>query len=355
MSSGVRMRYPGVPAGGLTVRPARVRLAGGKPERAFVVYRLAAGRHRQLGVVVELAVDDYRAGRVRRHEATHPDRVRLLEEQLGSPAAEAVPVTLLHPPRPRLRSLLTEATAATPDASRASDDGVSDLAWIVRDVDREHGIQAALADVEVLYLADGHHRMAAAERRAARHRPDAQAAQFVLAALFPADEMRVLGFHRCVARPDRMSTPDLLGVLAALPAVERIVRCVSAADIEPAPGVVTMHLHGGWHRISLRTPDAAAEPRVSLDVVVLEEEVLAPLLRSDGDDSASRVTALPGTLDAAAIEHWCAEHDAIGFTLHPPGVGQIIAVADAGQVMPAKSTWFDPKPHPGLLQHIAET
>lgn len=355
MSSGVRMRYPGVPAGGLTVRPPRVQLPGGEPERGFVVYRLAAGRHRQLGVVVELAVEDYREGRVRRHEATHPDRVRLLEEQLGSRFAEPVPVTLLHPPRPRLRSLLTEATAATPDTSRASDDGVSELAWIARDVDRAHAIQSALADLEVLYLADGHHRMAAAERRAARHGPDAQAAQFVLAALFPADEMRVLGFHRCVARPDRMSTPDLLGVLTALPAIEHVVRCSSATDIEPAPGVVTMHLNGGWHRIRLRTPHPAAEPRMSLDIVALEEGVLAPLLRSAGDDSASRVTALPGTLDAAAIAHWCAEHNAIGFTLHPPSVEQIIAVADAGQVMPAKSTWFDPKPRPGLLQHIAET
>lgn len=352
------IRSSGVPAADLTIRPPRLRVTGSRSECAFVIYQLVAGRHRQLGVVVELSIDDYRNGRIRRHEATHPGRVRQLQEQRDAGSAGLVPVTLLHRVRPRLRSLLIEAAAREPDVLRPPDDGTSELAWIERDVDRAQAIHGELAGLEVLYLADGHHRLSAAERSASRRSElgeDAPEAQFVLAALFPADEMRILGYHRCLARPDRMSTSDLIGMLAGLPATERVVECASVAEIEPAPGVVVLHLDGRWYRIGLRTPQGAAGPRASLDIVALEDGVLAPMLGSPGVGSDSPITALPGTSDATTVAHWCAEHRAIGFLLHPPSVEQIMAVADAGQVMPPKSTWFDPKPRAGLFPGVGSS
>lgn len=334
----------GRPAAGLTIRPPRVRVLNRNHDSAAVVYQLTAGRHRQLGVVIELAIDDYRNGRIRRHEATHPDPVRRLAQMWETTPLAHMPVTLFHRAMPRLRALLCETAAGEPDGRLVSGEGGSEAAWLLPDGAVARAIQAELAELAVLYIADGHHRMSAASGYLAGH---PGVTPFVPAALFPAEEMRVLGYHRCLARPASESAPETLEALAALPATAWLAE--SAGEIEPAPGVVGVQLDSRWYRLGLRTPPEAADPRASLDLVVLENGILAPMLGGADVVSDTRVTAVPGTEDATSLARHCAERHTIGFLLHPPDIGQIMAVADAGLVMPPKSTWFDPKPSSGLL------
>lgn len=324
---------------GITTRPPRAL------EHGAVVYQLSTGGHRQRGVVVEVSVDDYRAGRIRMHEATDPARVECLEGLLETAPMERVPVTLFHPTRPALRALLADATSGEPAEVHPSDGDRSEAVWVEGNADRAQAIQHELAGIDVLYIADGHHRMSAAEHHAARS-PSAD--RFVLAALFPADEMRVLGYHRCLARPEESSTSELLEKLARLPATAWIAQCASAEELQPAPGVIGVHLDGQWYRLGLAEPKSG-DARAALDIVALEDRLLAPLLATSDITSDARVTAVPGSAEPPEVARRCAEHRAIGFLLHPPSVAQIMAVADAGLVMPPKSTWFDPKPAAGLL------
>lgn len=315
-------------------------------EPAVIVYRLAVGDHEQTGVVVEVPVEDYRNGRVRRHEATRDDRERELSEFQAAAGIELVPVTLAHPVRPALRGLLCDVVAAEPDLHMVSGDGLAQSVWLVRDTALATKIEAELAEVGPLYIADGHHRLAVAERHLGELPADRgeTAADFVLGALFPADEMRVFGYHRGVPRPQGMTAAELLGALARRSAVTDLQEC-SGAPPQTEPGKVLVCLDGRWHRLSLRAPTGSVDARSALDVVVLEDGVLAPLLAGAEPDGA--VTPLPGSFDPDAMERWCADHDAVGFLLHPPSVEQLMAVSDEGLLMPAKSTWFDPKARAG--------
>lgn len=302
---------------------------------AVIVYRLAAGGHAQTGVLADVGIRDYRAGRVRRHEATQPERVRRLEELLAATRCELVPIMLTHQPLPRLGALIASIAQRTPDVELIGDD-VSQSVWIEPPGALAADIRAEISDIDTLYIADGHHRMAAAERYATHHPGGCDA---VLGALFPADQLRLLGYHRGLPRPGGMSTSDLLDVLASQPATEWIEE---HADGAVEPGSVAVWLDGRWYRLRLRA-SRSADPCASLDVSVLEDGVLGPLTGATG----TRVLPLPGTRDADVVARWCAEHDAVGFVLHPPGVADVIAVADAGAVMPPKSTWFDPKARAG--------
>jgi uncharacterized protein (DUF1015 family) len=319
------------------------------PRNATLVYRLELGAHSQTGVVVEGSVEDYRRGRIRRHEATDPDRERRLVELLTVTELELLPLTLVHRTRGRLQTLLAEATLGEPAGRLGPAGGPTQSVWLVR----RHELAAAIWDelygLGSLYIADGHHRFAAAERYAQQHcsDPGESAACFVLAVLFPSDDVRVLGYHRCVARPGG-SAASVLDAVAQQPVTGRIEECPVEEVPQPAPGVLVMCLDGRWHRVWLRSRGDTVDVRASLDVVALENGILGPGLGVRDRDEVP-VAALPGSLDAQEVARRCAEQGMVGFLLHPPGIEQIMAVADAGLVMPPKSTWFDPKARPGLL------
>lgn len=308
-----------------------------------VVYRVRAGEHSQTGVVVEVSLDDYRGARIRPHECTELDRERQLAESAERTGHEHLPVTLIHPAMGRLRSVLAAVSAERPDVHLPGSSDVDHVVWISQDADVVAAIHSELDTVERLYIADGHHRMAAARHYSDRwsQRADSDPAAFTLGALFPSTEMRILGYPRCVRRPSGVSTTDLLAAFAERPAVAHIDEC-APAEATPSPGVVGIYLDGRWYRMSLRMPRNPVNVRASLDVVTLDEAVIAPVL-----GAAATPTPVPGTVDAIARQ--CAEGDAIGFRVHPPGVQQVMAVADAGQLMPPKSTWFDPKAGAGLF------
>ena len=322
----------------ITARPPRVLVTGGAdpellPVPSVVVYRVETGEHHQTGVLVEVAVDDYRRGLIRRHEATRPEQEREIARLTEGSGVERAPVTLTHPARPGLTAVVDGTTARPPDL-RVCRDGLVHSVWTRRDPDALHAVFAELGRLEALYIADGHHRMAAAERRSV-----SGGSAFTLAALFPSEQMRVLGYHRGLPRP-ALPASEILEALAEQPAVAGIEHWASPP--RPEPGVVAVVLDGAWYRMRLRRLHAPADVRASLDVVQLDEGVLPRL-------SPEPPTALSGGCAPAEVARRCEREGAIGFLLHPPTVDQITAVADAGQVLPAKSTWFDPKTSAGVF------
>lgn len=321
-------------------------------EPAYYVYRMDTAAGTQTGVAFSASIEAYLENRIRRHELTRPakedDRVR----QIEAVGAGTGPVLLVHRDDAPLAALLAEAAAGTPDADVPDLDGTRHRVWRVADPARAAAIGARLNAAEALYIADGHHRSAAAARVCAARRerdpalgPDAACAGF-LAVSFPEHEVRILDYNRVVRDLNGLGEDAFLDALG-----ERFELRPSAAPVRPtAPGHFGLYLDGRWHTLAPLAPPDEADPVERLDVRILERLVLAPVLGIEDVRSDPRIDFVGGS---RGVEGVAARVDAgemaAGFTLHPTRLADLMAVADAGRIMPPKSTWFDPKLADGLL------
>ncbi len=326
----------------------------------FAFYRLSAHGHSQTGLIAEVAIEDYRHGRIRRHEHTQPDAERRLASSLDTLRADLNPVGLTYRSLPTLNLLAGKLTAGAPALELTTADGVEHTVWTV-DPYHTNALREILTAVDRLYITDGHHRLAAAARHAARCRTDNPAHtgdepyNFVLAVLFPHDQMRVLGYHRCVARPGGTATQTILDDIARQRGVRGVTRALAEDARHPTPRCCLAFVDGAWYRIHLDPGGgrAGGDGGVgSPDATVLQEHVLAPVFGITSPGADPRLDYVPGTVDCsdpAAIEQRCGLRDEIAFVLHPPHVDEVLATADAGLVLPPKSTWFTPKAHAGAF------
>ncbi len=314
------------------------------PSSAVVVYRVESGSHRQTGVLVDVPVQDYRDGRIRRHEATEPEQERRLARLTESTGFQRMPVTLLHPDRARLRALVVDLSSADPDVRVTSSEGITHTVWVRALSSAARIVQDEIAALGPLYIADGHHRMAAADRHADGHDGSGSRSEaLTAAALFPADEMRILGYHRCVPLPSAARARDVLDALATANVTEHVEERPAAATEQPVPGTVTVRLDGRHHRLRLRPSARFDDVRSALDVVQVDEHLVPAVEAVTGTRRHSLGSGPPGATGDGCAPCRDHGHAAVRFVPHPPTVEQVMAVADAGLTMPAKSTWFDPK------------
>lgn len=318
----------------------------------FYIYRMSGGTRAQTGIAFAASVDAYLDGRIRKHELTRPakenDRVR----QIDAVNAITGPVFLVHRAEPALARLIVRETARTPDTSAANVDGVRHDIWAVFDDPVVAAIGACFDTMDALYIADGHHRSAAAARVAEARRaaqPDysgAEAFNGFLAVSFPDNEVEILDYNRLI-RDLHGLTPD--GLLAAL-ANDFDIR-PSDEPVRPgSPRSYGMYLTGNWYELTLTTAIDLNDPVARLDVSVLDDFVLAPLLGIDNPRTSPRIDFVGGSRGPEAIVMRVDSGEmAVGFMLHPTALPDLMSVADAGQIMPPKSTWFDPKLADGLL------
>lgn len=326
------------------------------PPRVYL-YRQSAdlpgvGRQTQTGVVCCCDVRDYDADRIKKHEKTRKEKEDDRVRHLLTLAAHAEPVFLAHKKDPAISALVESATAPshTPLYDFTASDGVRHTVWAV---DAPEPLLAALSNHKCAYVADGHHRCAAASRAAADRRaagdgPDSQSQRF-LAVLFPADALRILPYHRVVADLNGLSPEDFLGRL------RRVCAVAPATDPAPgSPGVFCLFLQGRWWQCRFE-PDSIPtyDPVNSLDVSMLSDLVLAPLLNIRDLRTDKRIDFVGGIRGTKELERLVQSGKAAAaFSMHPTTMDQLLAVADAGLMMPPKSTWFEPKLRSGLLIHM---
>lgn len=323
------------------------------PVAGYYVYRLSLSGHTQTGIAGAVAIAAYETERIRRHELTRPDKVEDRQRHIAALDAQSGPVLLIHRPLPAAKAIIGEIVASPAALDIAGSDGTRHALWPVVDAGRIEALSGAYETLTALYIADGHHRTAAAlkvaqERRRGEPDPEAPHERF-LAVAFPADEVRLFGYHRMVR--------DLGGHAPA-----RFLEALGEAfGISPVQGPLQpesrhrfgMYLAGRWYRLELRAPPPAGGPVLDrLDVSLLSKRLLEPILGITDPRQDDRIDFVGGPAGLSQLERRVdGGQMAVGFALHPASVQELMAVADAGQVMPPKSTWFDPKLADGLMTY----
>ena len=323
---------------------------------AYYIYELRMGEHEQTGVALTVSVDAYQANRVRKHELTRPtkedDRVR----NMLSLNAQTGPVLSAHRADRSVKKLLAQFKTEPALFEVKGQHDVLHTIWRVDEAERISAISAAFEDMQAIYIADGHHRSAAAARvaneRRDPQRPTTQSYDYFLTVVFPHDEMQIFDYNRVVRDLNGLSIPELLQGLAE----DFDVDATDGAVRPPGRATFGMFVGDQWYRLVLREELIPTnDPVARLDVSLLQDRILAPLLGVGDPRTDPRIDFVGGVRGLAELEQRVRSGEqAAAFALYPTGMEELMAVADAGELMPPKSTWFEPKLADGLLSHVLD-
>ncbi len=312
----------------------------------FYLYTQSWQGRTQVGLMALCATDDYDAGLIKKHELTRPDKEQDRVNHIEALDAQTGLVFLTFRDEVDAVRAALAAASGQPAWQVTTADAVTHALTVIDDPALVARIEAAFAQVPALYIADGHHRSAAASRVAAARSGAGGSGRF-LVGIFPDSQLEILAYNRLVTDLNGHSPAALLAAID-----QRFTR-TAGADAAPAHrGQWCMYLEGAWHALTARPGVVPDDPVGSLDVAVLQDRVLGPLLGIDNPRTDTRVRFVGGIRGTAALERAVdAGEAAVAFSLHPTGIDQLLAVADADRLMPPKSTWFEPKLRGGVLVH----
>lgn len=324
-------------------------------EPSYYIYRLTMGGHRQTGLVAAASVDAYDNGRIKKHEFTRPmkedDRVR----QIDALNAQTGPVFLVYPSDQEVDRLLADATLTAAAMDVTAEDGVRHEIWVLDDTSRVDRLTSLFDAIPALYVADGHHRSAAASRVTADRRavnPSDRGDDeynYFLSVIFPHNQMQILDYNRVVRDLNGLTPSAFVEAVS-----ERFELVASAQPVKPEQnGEFGMYLEGQWYRLSLDEAKIPVDdPVARLDVSLLTAEVIEPLLGISDPRRDNRIDFVGGIRGLEGLAKRVDSGEmAVAFSLYPTSMEALMAVADSGEVMPPKSTWFEPKLADGLVSH----
>jgi uncharacterized protein (DUF1015 family) len=316
------------------------------PTPGFYVYRQDWRGYRQTGIVGCTGVADYRSGAIRIHEHTRPDKELDRIRHIDALGAHDEPVFYLAPRVDAVEAVIDAVTAGEPAVAFEAE-GVTHTLWVVADAADVATIETAYAEVPYLYVADGHHRSAAAAKVHELRAGQPGEHDVFLTVVFARDQLRILPYNRVVTDLGGLTPDELLEALA-----RDFEVAPSDAPVEPdRRQTFGMFLDGRWYTLTARNHEAR-DAVGALDVSLLQDRVLAPLLGIDDPRTDKRIGFVGGIRGPAELERLVRSGArAVAFSLHPTSVDDLIAIADAGQIMPPKSTWFEPKLRSGLFVH----
>ncbi|MBN2364707.1 MAG: DUF1015 domain-containing protein, partial [Calditrichaeota bacterium] len=313
------------------------------------IYRQIMGSHQQTGLVACASVDEYEQDLIKKHELTRPDKEDDRVNHIKHLNAQVGPVFLTYKAQPEIDKLIENITFARPEYDFKSPDGVHHILWLVRDEKTIRQIVDLFAKVDNLYVADGHHRSAAAQRvrdmkrqENPNHRGDEEYNYF-LVVIFPHNQMQILDYNRVVKDLNGMSQEEFLGKLQNKFIVTPIDGRQPYKPIKSKE--FGMYMDGKWYRLDVKEDVYdAKDPVGRLDISILQEHLLTPLLGIGDPRKDKRIDFVGGIRGMKELEkrvnsgNW-----SVAFALYPTSIEDLMAIADAGKTMPPKSTWFEPK------------
>lgn len=327
------------------------------PAPCYYVYRMRTGEHEQTGVALTASVAAYDANRIRKHEGTQPDKEADRVRNIASLNAQTGPVLCVYRANDTIKSWLDKVKQDTPTLDVIGQHDVVHTLWRMDQPDLVEALSNAFNAMDAIYIADGHHRSAAASRVSAERSATSSAAEprnaeFFLTVVFPHDEVTILDYNRLVRDLNGLSPQQLLSRVRKKFDVE-----TRDSPVRPAkPGTFGMYADGQWYHLTLHTqliPER--DPVGRLDVSLLQDQLLGPILDVGDPRFDTRLEFVGGIRGRDTLQRRVDDgDDAVAFALFPTSMEQLMAVADAEQLMPPKSTWFEPKLADGLLTHVLD-
>ncbi len=320
----------------------------------YYVYRLKMGDHVQTGFVAAASVAAYDINRIRKHEFTRPDKEDDRVRQIEALGAQTGPVLLAYKADKDVQAIIEAAAKNAPLYDVTADDGIVHTIWRLDDSAAAARLTTLIDAMKALYIADGHHRSAAASRVAAARRGSAASdtQDYFLAVAFPHDQMRIFDYNRVIKDLNGL-TPDAF-----------LAKIKERFDVTPASGQVKpdkptrfgMYLGGTWYQLDIHSQLVPqSDPVARLDVSLLQDNLIAPVLGIVDQRRDKRIDFVGGIRGLGELEKRVNSGEMkVAFSLHPTTLEQLMAVADADQVMPPKSTWFEPKLADGLVSHVID-
>lgn len=316
----------------------------------YYVYRLTMGQHVQTGLVAAASVADYDTNRIRKHEYTRPakedDRVR----QIKALNAQTGPALLAYRSEAKLDALLQKIAQGRPLYDLKAHDGIGHALWIVDNPVDVETFSRGFDAMDAIYIADGHHRSAAASRIARElNKPADHMSRYFLSVIFPHNQMKILDYNRVITDLNGLSKEKFLDRIG-----QNFKVATEAKAVAPArAGEFGMYLDKQWYRLNIQPKFIPADPVKKLDVSLLADHLIEPVLGIKDPRTDSRIDFVGGMRGLKELEKRVNSGEmAVAFSMFPTTLSDLMAVADSNQVMPPKSTWFEPKLADGMVSHI---
>lgn len=315
---------------------------------AFYLYRQIMGSHAQVGLVAAASCAEYLSGIIKKHEFTRPDKEDDRVRHIEALDSQTGPVFLTYRASTAFDEFVTKKISETPAVDFTGKDGVSHTSWTVADADGIGFIEAQFAQIPALYIADGHHRSAAAARVFQSRQGAGQSGQF-LTVIFPHNQMQILPYNRVLKDLNGLTPAELLKKLEE---VFNIVRMGSAKPTRKHE--LGLFMNHRWHTLTFKPKlTASSDPIEKLDVTLLQKLVLAPLFGIDDPRTSKQINFVGGIRGTAELEKLVNSGEyACAFSMFPTSIEDLMTIADAGGIMPPKSTWFEPKLRDAMFCHM---
>lgn len=324
-------------------------------EPCFYVYSQTMGNHTQTGIVGCVSVEEYKNNIIRKHELTRPDKELDRTTHILVTRAQTGPILMAYRMKPEIDRIVQSAQAGTPEYDFQAADGIRHKLWVIQNRDSVRLIEQEFSHVDYLYIADGHHRSAAAGRAAEestktnpRH-TGGEEYNYFLAVMFPHNQLKILEYNRAIK--------DLNGNTQAafLKKLEREFDVTSSTSaVQPKrKGEFGMYTGRAWHLLRAKPHHlSSSDPIARLDVSILQNNLLTPILGIDDPRTNKRIDFIGGIRGVGELEKRVNSGEmAVAFSLYPTSIEELLAIADAGKIMPPKSTWFEPKLRDGVVIH----
>lgn len=325
-------------------------------DKAYYVYELTMNGRTQTGIAACASIDDYNNNIIKKHENTRADKEQDRINHVDRCSAQTGPIFLAYRADEVIRNEVAKAKEEKPLYSFTSPDGIRHQVYKISNAQSVENIEKAFAGIDDIYIADGHHRAASAVKVGLKRReehPDYTGEEefnYFLSVLFPDEELMIMPYNRVVKDLNGYSKEEFIKKIEEKFEIEE-----SAAAVEPAyKAEFGMYLDEKWYKLKAKKDILSDDPVDGLDVAILQNNLLEPVLGIHDPKTDKRIDFVGGIRGLLELEKRCHTDCVLAFSMYPTSIAELFAVADAGRLMPPKSTWFEPKLRSGLFIHKIE-